>query len=67
MADEKPSLHIDTDWKRHAQEEKKKLAYAIWEREGVPTGRDVEHYYRAERILRTHGEIRSQTDGDSKA
>jgi len=26
MADEKPSLHIDTDWKRQAQEEKKKLA-----------------------------------------
>ena len=26
MADEKPSLHIDTDWKRQAQEEKRKLA-----------------------------------------
>jgi len=26
MPDEKPSLHIDTDWKRQAQEEKKKLA-----------------------------------------
>jgi hypothetical protein len=26
MAEEKPSLHIDTDWKRQAQEEKKKLA-----------------------------------------
>jgi len=26
MADEKPSLHIDTDWKRQAQEEKKRLA-----------------------------------------
>jgi hypothetical protein len=26
MAEDKPSLHIDTDWKRQAQEEKRKLA-----------------------------------------
>ena|SRR5688572_2048282 len=26
MADEKPTLHIDTDWKRQAQEEKRRLA-----------------------------------------
>jgi hypothetical protein len=26
MAEEKPSLHIDTDWTRQAQEEKRKLA-----------------------------------------
>lgn len=26
MAEEKPSLHIDTDWKKQAQEEKKRLA-----------------------------------------
>jgi hypothetical protein len=26
MADEQPSLHIDTDWKKQAQEEKRKLA-----------------------------------------
>jgi hypothetical protein len=26
MADEVPSLHIDTDWKKQAQEEKKRLA-----------------------------------------
>ena len=26
MADELPSLHIDTDWKKQAQEEKRKLA-----------------------------------------
>jgi len=25
MAEEKPSIHIDTDWKRQAQEEKKRL------------------------------------------
>jgi hypothetical protein len=28
MADETPSLHIDTDWKKQAQEEKRKLAEA---------------------------------------
>jgi len=28
MADEQPSLHIDTDWKKQAQEEKRKLAEA---------------------------------------
>ena len=26
MADEQPSLHIDTDWKKQAQDEKRKLA-----------------------------------------
>jgi hypothetical protein len=26
MPDEKPSLHVDTDWKKQAQEEKRKLA-----------------------------------------
>jgi hypothetical protein len=26
MAEDKPSLHIDTDWKKQAQEEKRKLA-----------------------------------------
>jgi hypothetical protein len=26
MADEKPSLHVDSDWKKQAQEEKKRLA-----------------------------------------
>jgi hypothetical protein len=26
MADEKPGLHIDTDWKKQAQEEKRRLA-----------------------------------------
>ena len=26
MAEEKPSLHIDTDWKKQAQEEKRKLS-----------------------------------------
>jgi hypothetical protein len=26
MAEDKPSLHVDTDWKKQAQEEKKRLA-----------------------------------------
>src|SRR3954454_15620429 len=26
MSDDKPSLHIDTDWKKQAQEEKRRLA-----------------------------------------
>jgi sporulation protein YlmC with PRC-barrel domain len=37
------------------------LAYAIWEREGRPTGRDAEHYFRAERILSIQGVIGAPT------
>jgi len=29
----------------------KELAYAIWEQEGRPDGRDQEHYFRAKQIL----------------
>ena len=29
----------------------KKLAYDIWEKEDRPEGKDVEHYYRAEKIM----------------
>ena len=29
----------------------KELAYAIWEEEGRPEGKDVEHYFRAKQIL----------------
>jgi hypothetical protein len=29
----------------------KKRAYAIWEEEGRPEGKDVEHYFRAKQIL----------------
>jgi hypothetical protein len=29
----------------------KELAYAIWEEEGRPEGKDVEHYFRAQQIL----------------
>ncbi len=28
----------------------KQIAYGLWEREGRPNGKAVEHYYRAERI-----------------
>lgn len=33
------------------EEEIKKLAYAIWEEEGRPEGKDKEHYFRARQIL----------------
>jgi hypothetical protein len=33
MAEEQPSLHIDTDWKKQAQEEKRKLAEAEKQRQ----------------------------------
>ena len=46
-----------------AEEQKKGLAYAIWEREGQPTGRDEEHYFRAERILSVQGVVGSQNRG----
>jgi hypothetical protein len=29
----------------------KELAYAIWEEEGCPEGKDLEHYFRAKQIL----------------
>ena len=48
-------------------EQIKGLAYAIWEREGRPMGRDAEHYFRAERILSVQGVIGSQASGGTKA
>jgi hypothetical protein len=33
------------------EEEIRKLAYSIWEEEGRPDGKDVEHYMRAKAIL----------------
>jgi hypothetical protein len=33
------------------EEEIKKLAYSIWEKEGRPRGRDVEHYFKAQNII----------------
>jgi hypothetical protein len=29
----------------------KELAFAIWEQEGRPAGKDAEHYFRAKQIL----------------
>ena len=33
------------------EEQIKSLAFSIWEREGCPEGKDVEHYFRAKKIL----------------
>ncbi len=33
------------------EEDIKKLAFTIWEEEGRPDGKDVEHYLRAKKIL----------------
>ena len=33
------------------EEQIKELAYAIWEKEGRPEGKDAEHYFRAKQIL----------------
>lgn len=35
-----------------AEEQTKKLAYDMWEREERPEGKHLEHYYRAEKILK---------------
>jgi hypothetical protein len=34
-----------------SEEQIRELAYSIWEREGRPDGRDVDHYMRAKQIL----------------
>ena len=36
MAEEQPSLHIDTDWKKQAQEEKRKLAEKAAQEQAKP-------------------------------
>ena len=33
------------------EEQIRELAYAIWEQEGRPEGKHVEHYFRAKQIL----------------
>ena len=33
------------------EEQIKSLAFSIWEQEGCPNGKDVEHYFRAKKIL----------------
>jgi sporulation protein YlmC with PRC-barrel domain len=49
------------------EEQKKKLAYAMWEKEGRPAGKDVEHYFRAEAVLSQPRLVESQTSGITKA
>ena len=38
-------------WERLTEEEVKRLAYSIWEQEGRPEGKDLEPYFRAEKII----------------
>ena len=33
------------------EERIKELAHSIWEQEGRPNGKDIEHYFRAKKIL----------------
>ncbi len=33
------------------EEQIRELAHSIWEQEGCPNGKDVEHYFRAKNIL----------------
>ena len=33
------------------EEQIKELAHTIWEQEGRPEGKDIEHYFRAKKIL----------------
>jgi len=33
------------------EEETRVLAYTFWEQEGYPEGKDLEHYFRAKKIL----------------
>jgi hypothetical protein len=40
------------------EEQIKELAYAIWEQEGRPEGKHVEHYFRAKQILEEQQETR---------
>ena len=41
MADEKPTIHIDTDWKKQAQEEKRRLVEEAAKRAPAPTAAAV--------------------------
>jgi hypothetical protein len=34
-----------------SEEQIRELAHSIWEQEGRPNGKDVEHYFRAKKIL----------------
>ena len=47
------------------EEHKKRLAFSIWETEGRLEGNDLEHYYRAERMLREEESRMSATEAAS--
>lgn len=38
-------------WEQEPEEQVRKLAYGIWEQEQKPEGKNLEHYYKAEKIL----------------
>jgi hypothetical protein len=40
------------------EEQIKELAYAIWEKDGRPEGKHVDHYFRAKQILEEQQESR---------
>ena len=40
------------------EEQIKQLAYSLWEREGQPEGRDVEHYFAAKQMLEEHEAVK---------
>lgn len=42
------------------EEQIRQLAYAIWEKEGRPEGKDLEHYYRAQQILEEQEALQAQ-------
>lgn len=47
-------------------EEIRRVAYKLWEEEGCPQGREIEHYYKAEAILlfqQRHGVVASSSSG----
>ena len=46
-----------------SEEQKRGLAYAMWQREGEPEGSHERHYYRAERILSVQGVVGPPSGG----
>ena len=42
------------------EEQIRQLAYFIWEQEGCPEGKRLEHYYRAKQILEEQEALQTQ-------
>src|SRR5208282_2126692 len=61
-------LSDQTSGGRPMQEFIRKIAYTIWERDGRPDGKDLDHWFRAEavvrRSLRGHGGIADMFEAD---